>query len=114
MRAFAERAYDLIIGVGFAQAPIMEMVARDYPHIHFAIVDGVSEVIVGPPADTTSTMNGSDVESGEFRTRTPNVSMGSRDFAEGFMIPNLRGGRIRTWRRGRHSAWPAAVRRAPR
>ena len=24
MRAFAERGYDLIIGVGFAQAPIME------------------------------------------------------------------------------------------
>src|ERR1700704_5303470 len=44
MRAFAERGYDLIIGVGFAQAPIMEMVARDYPNIHFAIVDGISEL----------------------------------------------------------------------
>ena len=44
MRAFAERGYDLIIGVGFAQAPIMEMVAKDYPNIHFAIVDGVSEL----------------------------------------------------------------------
>ena len=44
MRAFAERGYDLIIGVGFAQAPIMEMVAKDYPKIHFAIVDGVSEL----------------------------------------------------------------------
>jgi basic membrane protein A len=42
MRAFAERGYDLIIGVGFAQAPIMEMVAKDYPNIHFAIVDGFS------------------------------------------------------------------------
>jgi basic membrane protein A len=42
MRAFAERGYDLIIGVGFAQAPIMESVAKDYPNIHFAIVDGVS------------------------------------------------------------------------
>ena len=41
MRAFAERGYDLIIGVGFAQAPIMQMVARDYPNIQFAIVDGV-------------------------------------------------------------------------
>src|SRR5882724_6335500 len=41
MRAFAERGYDLIIGVGFAQAPIMEQVAKDYPNIHFAIVDGV-------------------------------------------------------------------------
>src|SRR3989454_12360156 len=40
LRAFAERDYDLIIGVGFAQAPIMQAVARDYPNIHFAIVDG--------------------------------------------------------------------------
>ena len=44
MRAFAERNYDLIIGVGFAQAPIMEVVARDYPNLHFAIIDGVSEL----------------------------------------------------------------------
>lgn len=41
MRAFAERGYDLVIGVGFAQAPIMQSVARDYPNIHFAIIDGV-------------------------------------------------------------------------
>jgi basic membrane protein A and related proteins len=44
MRAFAERGYDLIIGVGFAQAPIMEQVAKDYPHIQFAIIDGVSDL----------------------------------------------------------------------
>ena len=44
MRAFAERSYDLIIGVGFAQAPIMEKVAKDYPNLHFAIIDGVSEL----------------------------------------------------------------------
>lgn len=44
MRAFAERGYDLIIGIGFAQAPIMEQVAKDYPNIHFAIIDGVSEL----------------------------------------------------------------------
>src|SRR5437899_4367828 len=44
MRAVAERGYDLIIGVGFAQAPIMEQVAKEYPNIHFAIVDGVSEL----------------------------------------------------------------------
>jgi basic membrane protein A and related proteins len=41
MRAFAEKDFDLIIGVGFAQGPIMEQVARDYPNIKFAIVDGV-------------------------------------------------------------------------
>ena len=44
MRAFAERRYDLIIGVGFAQTPIMELVAKDYPTIRFAIVDGVSDL----------------------------------------------------------------------
>src|SRR6266852_5298674 len=44
MRAFAERGYDLIIGVGFAQAPIMEQVAKDYPNLHFAIIDGVSQL----------------------------------------------------------------------
>jgi basic membrane protein A len=43
-RAFAERQFDVIIGIGFAQAPIVETVARDYPHIQFAIVDGVSEL----------------------------------------------------------------------
>src|SRR5215216_1990905 len=41
MRAFAERDYDLIIGVGFAQAPIMQDVAHDYPNLKFAIIDGV-------------------------------------------------------------------------
>ena len=41
MRAFAERGYDLIIGVGFAQAPIMQDVAADYPNLKFAIIDGV-------------------------------------------------------------------------
>jgi len=44
MRAFAERNFDLIIGVGFAQAPIMEHVAKDYPNINFAIIDGVSDL----------------------------------------------------------------------
>src|SRR5437588_1920007 len=41
MRAFAERGYDLVIGVGFAQGPIMQAVANDYPNGHFAIIDGV-------------------------------------------------------------------------
>ena len=43
MRAFAERGYDLIIGVGFAQAPIMTDVAADYPDLKFAIIDGFIE-----------------------------------------------------------------------
>jgi basic membrane protein A len=41
MRAFAEKNFDLIIGVGFAQGPILQKVATDYPNIKFAIVDGV-------------------------------------------------------------------------
>ena len=41
MRAFAERGYDLVVGVGFAQAPIMAVVAKDYPNINFALIDGV-------------------------------------------------------------------------
>jgi basic membrane protein A len=44
IRAFAEQNFDLIIGVGFAQAPIMEAVAKDYPNINFAIIDGVSKL----------------------------------------------------------------------
>ena len=44
MRAFAEREYDLIIGIGFAQTPIIESVAKDYPNIRFAVVDGFSNL----------------------------------------------------------------------
>ena len=44
MRAFAERGYDLIVGVGFAQAPIMNDVANDYPNLKFAIIDGVIDL----------------------------------------------------------------------
>lgn len=44
MRAFAERGYDLIVGVGFAQAPIMDDVAHDYPDLKFAIIDGVIDL----------------------------------------------------------------------
>jgi basic membrane protein A len=44
MRAFAEQDFDLIIGVGFAQEPIMQKVAKDYPNIQFAIIDGVSKL----------------------------------------------------------------------
>jgi basic membrane protein A len=43
MRAFAELRYDLIVGVGFAQAPLVKAVAADYPQIDFAIVDAVVE-----------------------------------------------------------------------
>jgi basic membrane protein A len=44
MRAFAERGYDLVIGVGFSETPIIEAVAKDYPALNFAIIDGVSQL----------------------------------------------------------------------
>jgi basic membrane protein A len=44
MRAFAERGYDLIIGVGFSETPEIDAVAKDYPNLNFAIVDGFSQM----------------------------------------------------------------------
>ena len=44
MRAFAEQGYDLIIGVGFEQVPVVERVAKDYPKQNFVIIDGTSEL----------------------------------------------------------------------
>ncbi|HWI56081.1 MAG TPA: BMP family ABC transporter substrate-binding protein [Bacillota bacterium] len=39
MRAMAQRNFDLIIGVGFAQKEAIGKVAAQFPKIHFAIVD---------------------------------------------------------------------------
>ena len=39
MRAFAAEGYDLIFGIGFANATAIENVAKAYPNINFAIVD---------------------------------------------------------------------------
>lgn len=39
LRAFAERDFDLIIGIGFAQKEAVKKVAAQYPQKHFAIVD---------------------------------------------------------------------------
>ena len=39
LRAFAQREFDLIIGIGFAQKEAVAKVAAQYPKIHFAIVD---------------------------------------------------------------------------
>jgi basic membrane protein A len=44
MRAFAERGYDLMIGVGFAQAAVVEQVARDYPDLNFVAIDAVIDL----------------------------------------------------------------------
>jgi basic membrane protein A len=56
MRAFAERNFDLVIGVGFAQGPIMQKVARDYPNINFAIVDGVIQDENGVPIPNVASL----------------------------------------------------------
>jgi basic membrane protein A len=39
LRAFAERNFDLIIGIGFAQKEAVKKVAAQFPDRHFAIVD---------------------------------------------------------------------------
>ena len=43
LRAFAERNFDLIIGIGFAQKDAMKKVAAQFPEKHFAIVDALVE-----------------------------------------------------------------------
>ena len=43
LRAFAQYGYNLITGVGFTQGPILEQVAKDYPQLHFVIIDSVVE-----------------------------------------------------------------------
>lgn len=43
LRAFAQYGYNLITGVGFAQGPILTEVAKDYPQLHFVLIDSVAE-----------------------------------------------------------------------
>lgn len=40
LRAFAEREYPLVIGIGFAQVDALKKIAPQFPKTHFAIVDG--------------------------------------------------------------------------
>jgi len=44
LRAFAQRNYDLIIGIGFAQKEAVKKVAAQFPERHFAIVDAQMDV----------------------------------------------------------------------
>jgi basic membrane protein A and related proteins len=39
LRAFAQYGYNLITGVGFAQGPTLLSVAKDYPQLHFVLID---------------------------------------------------------------------------
>src|SRR5512137_2180365 len=43
LRSFAQREFDLIIGVGFAQKEAIQKVAAQFPKTHFAIVDAQVE-----------------------------------------------------------------------
>ena len=42
IRAFAEEQYDLIVGVGLIHKEIIELVAIQYPHLHFVVIDSVA------------------------------------------------------------------------
>ena len=44
LRAFAEKDYDLIIGIGFAQKEPIAKIAAQFPQKHFAIVDAQVDV----------------------------------------------------------------------
>jgi len=44
LRRMAQRGADPVIGVGFAQAPAMEKVAKEFPETRFAIIDAVVDL----------------------------------------------------------------------
>ncbi len=44
MRAFASEGYDLIFGIGFANATAIKNVGTEYPDVKFAIVDSVVDL----------------------------------------------------------------------
>lgn len=43
LRTFAERGYQLVLAIGFAQVDAVKKVAPHFPKTHFAIVDGIVE-----------------------------------------------------------------------
>lgn len=44
LRRFAQRGQDPIIAVGFAQAVALDKVAREFPNIHFTVIDSVVDL----------------------------------------------------------------------
>jgi basic membrane protein A len=44
MRQFARRGASVIVAVGFTQASAVDTVAREYPNVKFAIIDGVVDL----------------------------------------------------------------------
>src|SRR5262245_3760052 len=43
-RKMAQRGADPIIGIGFSQGPAIEKVAKEFPNLHFAIIDSVVDL----------------------------------------------------------------------
>ncbi|HEY1721723.1 MAG TPA: BMP family ABC transporter substrate-binding protein [Magnetospirillaceae bacterium] len=44
LRTFAQKGYDPILAVGFAQADALTKVAKEFPKLHFAIIDAVVDL----------------------------------------------------------------------
>ncbi len=51
MAALARQGYDLVIGIGFAQHAALARVAKQFPDVHFAIVDIDHASLEGEPAN---------------------------------------------------------------
>ncbi len=44
LRRLAERGADVIVAVGFSQAPVVEKVAKQFPKVRFTLIDGVVDL----------------------------------------------------------------------
>jgi basic membrane protein A len=44
LRTFAKKGFDLIIAIGFVMGSNVEKVAKDFPNVHFAVVDSVADL----------------------------------------------------------------------
>ncbi len=44
LRTFAQKGYDPVLAVGFAQADALSKVAKEFPKVHFAIIDAVVDL----------------------------------------------------------------------
>lgn len=43
LRTFAKKQFDLVIGIGFVMGSALEKVSKDFPKVHFAVVDSIVE-----------------------------------------------------------------------
>lgn len=44
LRRLAQRNAEIIVSVGFSMAPSVEKVAKEYPNVHFTLIDGVVDL----------------------------------------------------------------------